>query len=99
MSQTNAMTEESFEKYYARMDEKRGFGWLYLGFASLFAMGLLAGAILDWGAEGSADRLLPGGNGLYVTFMGIEMELKALEYAGIFIALAVALISYAMASK
>lgn len=101
MGETSHATEDAFERYYAQVGERRNSGWLYLGFASLAAMGLLTGMILDWSAGGDVGRLLPGGSAseVFITLLGMEMELKALEYAGIFVALVFALVSYAMASK
>lgn len=101
MPQTNALTEEAFEKYYEAASTCRNNGWLYLGFASLVAMGLLTGMILDWSAGGDVGRLVPGGSGneVFVTLLGMEIELKALEYAGLFVALIFVLVSYVMAAN
>ena len=101
MSQTNAMTEDAFERYYAQVGERRNSGWLYVGFAGLLVAGLLTGMILDWSAGGDVGRLVPGGSGgqVFVVVLGMGMELKALEYVGLFAALVFVLISYAMASK
>ena len=101
MGETSHATEEAFEKYYEAASTCRNSGWVYLGFASLAAMGLLTGMILDWSTGGDVGRLVPGGSAseVFITFLGMEMELKALEYAGIFVALVFALVSYAMASK
>ncbi len=104
MAEMNPGTEEAFERYYERLEVGRNTGWLYLGFASLLAVGILAGMILNWSLEGDAARYAPGefmpGETQYVMVAGVgDVEVKALEYSGLFVAFVMLIISYVMAGK
>lgn len=79
--------------------------WVYIGFLSLLAAGILTGAIMGWRLDGhELERAAPGNHldseTLYVNLgNSLSVELKSLEYTGLFVSGGVALLSYAMSSK
>ena len=103
MADVDIATETAFEAYYERQSASGNACWLYLGFASLICSGIFAGMILEWQFDGEGARFAPGesapGVTQYVTVSGVgEVELKVLEYAGLFVAMAVMAVCYTMAA-
>ena len=103
MGEVNHATEEAFERYYSGGFRTGNPYWLYLGFGSMVAIGLLSGMVMDWHLGGEAARMVPGefvpNETMYLFIAGTEVEVKLLEYAGIFAAFLLLLVSYLMAAK
>lgn len=79
--------------------------WMYLGFACLLLAGLLSASIVGWKVDGNElARATPGNHveseTLYVTVAdSLSVELKSLEYCGLFLAGLGVLVCYAMGAK
>lgn len=102
MAEISLETEDAFERYYSGGFRSNPY-WIYLGFTSLIAVGMLAGMIFDWRLGGDATRVVPGvfvpNQTQYLFFMGLDVEVKLIEYAALFAAFLVLVVCFAMAGK
>jgi len=103
MAEVNTATEEAFERYYAGGFRSGNPYWLYLGFGCMVAIGLLAGAVMDWRIGGDMSRAVPGvfvpNQTQYLFVGGVAVEVKLIEYALMFVAGIVLMVCYLMAGK